>query len=287
MVVNTLTLKAGELPKPLRQVDPPPKQLYWAGVKPESVLAKPRVGVVGSRKATAYGRNATFDLTVQLSRAGVIIVSGLAFGVDSYAHRAALEAGGLTVAVLPRAVSEVYPASHHHLAKQILNSGGVLISEYPPGTDARRENFIARNRLISGLSDVLVITEAARNSGSLHTARFALEQGKTVMAVPGNINSPASEGCNNLIKSGALPVTSVDDIFFALKLKPNTQRVAKFTGGTLQQQKLFELIAGGTSEQEELVSVSQMAPAEVSSNLTSLELGGYIRPAGGGHWTTN
>jgi DNA processing protein len=189
------------------------------------------------------------------------------------------------MAVLPTPLDNIAPASHTQLADQIARGGGALVSEYPSGARIFKQNFIARNRIVAALCDVLIITEAARNSGSLHTARFALEQGKTVMAVPGNINSLASEGCNNLIKSGAVPVTSADDIFFALKLQPAGKKSSKAPSGSPQQQKLFELIAGGTSDQEELVSAAKMPPAEVSSILTSLELGGYIRPAGAGHWT--
>jgi DNA processing protein len=229
----------------------------------------------------------TLKLSGELAKAGVVVISGLAFGIDSFAHRAALEAAGCTLAILPAPLDAIAPASHYYLANQIVNGGGALVSEYKPGAGIYKQNFIARNRIVAALCDVLVITEAARNSGSLHTARFALEQGKTVMAVPGNINSPASEGTNNLIKSGAVPVTSASDIFFALRLKPGVKTAAKPPQSSPQQQKLYELIAGGTSEQEELVNVSQMEPAEFSSALTRLELGGFIRPAGGGHWTVD
>jgi DNA processing protein len=171
------------------------------------------------------------------------------------------------------------------LAKQILDSGGALISEYREEDEILKVNFIARNRIVSGLAEVLLITEAARNSGSLHTARFALEQGKTVMAVPGNINSPASEGCNNLIKSGAIPVTSVDDIFFALGMDTPSAKTAKSVKGTPQQQQIFNLISSGVKDQEDLVVASQLTVPEINSSLTALELQGYVRPLGGGTWT--
>src|SRR5207244_4380589 len=135
-------------------------------------------------------------------------------GVDAVAHQAALDAGGLTIAVLPSPLEEIYPVSHRRLAMQILEKGGALISEFPEGTPAFRGNFIARNRLVSGLSDALLITEAAEKSGSLHTARFALEQGREVLAVPGNITSITSAGTNNLLKAGAAPVTSYEDVMY-------------------------------------------------------------------------
>ena len=284
MNVNTLTLKGREL-SALGSVRPKPSQLFWSGTAPDVILPMPRVAIVGSRKATDYGRSVTRRLASELSRCGVVVISGLAFGIDSCAHRAVLESGGCTVAVLPTPLGNIAPAAHASLAEQILQEGGALVSEYGPGADVYKKNFIARNRIVAALADALVITEAARNSGSLHTARFALEQGKTVMAVPGNINSPASEGCNNLIKSGALPVTESGDIFFALGIRRRTVQADTAFKGTPQQQTIFGLIADGTSQQEELASASRLAPSEVSSALTALELRGYIRPAGAGHWT--
>ena len=285
MKVNILKLKPIDYAEILRGVSPPLRKLYWAGADLGEIIAKPRVAIVGSRKATNYGRTITQDLAGKLARSDVVIISGLAFGVDSYAHKAALEAGGCTIAVLPSSLEEIYPASHYNLADQILKNGGALVSEYPPKTDVRKENFIARNRIVSALADVLVITEAAKNSGSLHTARFALEQGKTVMAVPGNINNPISEGCNNLIKSGAIPVTDVSDIFFALKIKPQASMTAKDFQGSAAEQMVFGLITDGVQDQEALALQSNMSVPEISSTLTILELRGYIRPTGGGSWT--
>lgn len=285
MNVNNLTLKVSDLFDDLRFVSPLPKTLYWSGPSIENIISKPKVAIVGSRKATTYGKTITYDLVSKLSRSGVVIVSGLAFGIDSYAHRAALEAGGITVAILPSPLDNIYPAAHYNLAKQILKNGGALISEYPAGTQVRQYNFIARNRLISSLATVVVIPEAARNSGSLHTARFALEQGKTVMAVPGDINRPMSEGCNNLIKSGAIPVTDAEDIFFALKLKPQTREKPRMIKGSAEQRKIFELISSGISDQDQLAAISQLSAAKTSTALTHLELQGHIRPLGAGHWT--
>jgi DNA processing protein len=227
----------------------------------------------------------TNELATKLSRAGVVVISGLAFGIDSYAHRAALEAGGCTIAVLPTPITKIAPAAHYNLAEEILKNGGALISEYRSADEIHKVNFIVRNRIVSALAEVLVITEAARNSGSLHTARFALEQGKTVMAVPGNITSPTSEGCNNLIKSGAVPVTEVGDIFFALGVKPLAELSKPAFNGTPEQKRVLELIAEGVKQQEELAAVSRLSAGQISSTLTDLELHGYIRPVGAGVWT--
>ncbi len=285
MKVKSLKLSPLDYPSVFKAVSPPAEQLFWAGISIEEVLKRPRVAIVGSRKATAYGRAITFDLAGKLAQAGVAVISGLAFGIDSFAHKAALEAGGCTVAVLPSPLQKIYPASHYQLAQQILDCGGALVSEYVQGIEVRDYNFIARNRIISALADVLVIPEAAKNSGSLHTARFALEQGKTVMAVPGNINSPISEGANNLIKSGAVPVTSVDDIFFTLKIKPGAARPRKIFKGTAEQQMVFDLIARGIHDQEELALKSKLSGPKISSTLTMLEIQGYIKPLGAGMWT--
>src|SRR5581483_6362118 len=217
--VNTLTLTSPGYPSSLQLLTEVPEPLFYKGGIPSDWNGRPKVGVVGSRKITPYGRAVTQKMVGELARTGIVIISGLAYGVDACAHRAALDAGGLAVAVLPTSVNEIYPAAHRDLANQIVHTGGTLISEYPDGTPSYPINFVARNRIIAGLADALLITEAALRSGSLHTARFALEQGKTVMAVPGNITSPISEGCNNLIKSGAIPITDVEDIFFAMKIK--------------------------------------------------------------------
>ncbi|MGH7156628.1 MAG: DNA-processing protein DprA [Candidatus Saccharimonadales bacterium] len=283
MNVNTLKLIDQDFPEILSQIPSPPQQIYWIGKHPKHWLDKPRVAVVGSRKMTAYGKTITDSFVTELARAGVVIVSGLALGIDITAHRAALAAGGETVAVLGSAIDQITPASHANVARQIV-SQGTIISEYPPGVPTQAYNFVIRNRIIAGLAEVVVIPEAALKSGSLHTARFALEQGKTVMAVPGNINGPTSEGCNNLIKSGAVPVTNTSDIFFALKFNPAKQISTHKFVGTAQEQTIFELIEQGIAAQEELATASEMDGSVLSSTLTMLELSGYIRPAGGGNW---
>ena len=281
--VNTLTVTDRAFPDCLRHIPSPPKQLYWSGQPIDSWLAKPRVAIVGSRRSTPYGRSVASKLAVQLSRAGVVIVSGLAFGIDVAAHQAVVESGGVAVAVLATPLNRVSPVSHIHVARRVVERG-TLISEYPAGAPVYAGNFVVRNRIISGLADIVVIPEAVLKSGALHTARFALEQGKTVMAVPGNINSPASEGCNNLIKSGAIPVTSADDIFFELKMNPTKDKASKPFSGSRQETLIIELIKQGVTAQEQLAVAAELDGRQLSSALTMLEISGDIRPAGGGHW---
>ncbi|HLZ14394.1 MAG TPA: DNA-processing protein DprA, partial [Candidatus Saccharimonadales bacterium] len=201
--------------------------------------------IVGSRKLSAYGKAVTTLLATELARSGVVVVSGLAIGVDAIAHRAALDAGGLTIAVLPSSICDIYPASHTGLARQIVAQGGALVSEYPGGSRTYPGNFVARNRIASGLGDALLITEAAEKSGTLHTANFALEQGKPVLAVPGNITSPTSVGTNNLIKTGATPVTSVDDIFHILGMQCAGPDSKRYTSSNPHEQTLLDLLQTG------------------------------------------
>jgi DNA processing protein len=285
MKVNTLTLKSSSYPALLKTIHQPPAQIYYRGADPAGWLGKPKLAVVGSRKMTAYGRSVTEKMVAELAHAGVAIVSGLAYGVDAAAHKAALGAGGLTAAVLGSNIDEIRPTGNQQLAAEILKHGGTIMSEYRGRSLDYRVSFVARNRIVSGLADVLLITEAALKSGSLHTARFALEQGKTVMAVPGSIFSPSSEGCNNLIKSGAIPVTSANDVFFALGIEPETAKVQLRFEGSPREEKIFKLICEGFADQEDLAVAASLDGAQVSSALTTLEIGGYIRPQGGGRWS--
>ena len=284
MLVKKLTLHSPDYPERLKAIPMPPKELYILGSDVNELLKRPSVTVVGSRKVSAYGKTVTSTLTSDLARAGVIIISGLALGVDSISHRAALEAGGPTIAVMPCGLDQIYPAQHHALARQILEQGGALVSEYPPGTPALRHHFVARNRIASGLSDAVLITEAAGKSGTLHTAEFAIEQGREVLAVPGNITSPTSVGTNNLIKSGATPVTGVDDILHALGLESGQGRAAP-TSDDPDEQALLNLLVAGIQNGAELLEVSQLEVSRFNQTLTMLEIRGLIRPLGNNHWS--
>lgn len=202
----------------LSQLAQPVRELFYAGYLLE-LLERPCVAIVGSRKVTDYGVAITTQLTKELVDAGIVIISGLALGVDSIAHQAALDAGGQTIAILPAGLDQIYPSRHQRLAEDIVRSGGALVSEYPVGQGRpQKYQFIARNRIIAALSQGVLITEAAARSGSLHTANFALEQGIEVFAVPGNILSETSGGTNDLIKTGATPVTNVQDILEGIGL---------------------------------------------------------------------
>jgi DNA processing protein len=246
----------------------------------------PRLAVVGSRKVTPYGRSVTTDLIQAVARLGVVIISGLALGVDAIAHQAALDAGGRTLAVLPCGLDAPYPVRHRPLARNILTQGGALVSEYSNGTPPLQFRFLERNRLVSGLADALLITEATIKSGTLHTANFALEQGKTVMAIPGNITSQLSQGTNSLIRTGAVPITSAEDILQALNLSsPVLQK--EVLPANAAEAAILDLIRTGTSEGSALQTASRLDAALFGQTLTMLEITGKIRPLGAGHWTIN
>jgi DNA processing protein len=285
MKVKELTLKSSDYPQKLRHIATPPSRLFIQGENVKELLAKPSITVVGSRKLSAYGKTVTSQLVSELAKAGLVIISGLALGVDSLAHKSALEAGGLTIAVLPSGLDRIYPASHYGLARQILQQGGALITEYPPGEKVYKDHFIARNRIASGLGDALLITEAAEKSGTLHTANFALEQGRPVLAVPGNITSPTSAGTNNLIKVGATPVTSADDIFQALGIEQATAEKRAPTSSNPNEQVLLDLLFSGLSDGDQLLEQSTLELRIFNQTLSMLEIRGQIRPLGNNQWS--
>lgn len=285
MKIHKITLSTSDVPEKLRNIPSPPKQLFAMGNNVNELLEKPCITIIGSRKVSAYGREVTLGLAGELAKAGVVIISGLALGVDSLAHKAALDAGGLTIAVLPTGLDKIYPATHRDLARQILQQGGALVTEYPEGTNVYKTNFIARNRIASGLGDALLITEAAEKSGTLHTANFALEQGRPVLAVPGNITSPTSAGTNNLIKTGATPVTSVQDVFYALGIEQTAQQKEPPKSSDPNEQILIDLLFADVNDGTELLEQSGLELRVFNQTLTMLEIRGRIRPLGNNRWS--
>ena len=219
MDVRTLTPGEEYYPGQLFTIEQPVYKLFVIGNT--QILRYRSLAVVGSRAVTPYGREVTTRMVAEAVWSSIPIVSGLALGVDSVAHRAALDAGGMTIAVLPGGIERIYPAAHQKLAEEIVRKGGALISEYSGTMKPHKYHFIARNRIIAGLSHATLITEAAEKSGSLHTAQFALDQGKEVLAVPGSIFSPNSVGTHHLIEQGAQLVQSSEQILnlFALPKK--------------------------------------------------------------------
>jgi DNA processing protein len=190
----------------------------------------------------------------------------------------------MTLAVLPSGLDRIYPRSHTGLARRIIEAKGLLVSEYAAGSEPRREHFIARNRIIAALAEGVLITEAAVASGSLHTARFALELGIPVLAVPGPITSPTSEGTNNLIKAGAVPVTSVADIFSALMWRDTAETADEIRANSEEERVVIELLRAGVSDGHELLQRSGLEAARFHQSLTMLEITGRISALGNNHW---
>lgn len=260
-----------------------PKKLYYIGTLPATRV--PTVAIVGTRKPTKYGHEVTHRLAYELASRGIVIVSGMALGVDAIAHRAALEAHGTTIAVQANGLDRLYPASNRQLGEAIIKQGGAVISEYEPGVAARDFQFLARNRIVSGLSDAVIITEASARSGTLNTARHALEQGKEVFVVPGNITSPLSAGCNALLRQGATPVTRVEDIIEIIAPHLLTPQAQLALGDTPLQSQIIELLQSGLRDGDQIHAATTATASEFSTELTMLELQGIIRSLGANQWT--
>ena len=212
MEIKEIEISSNEYPQQLKNIYDPPLKLYALGNV--HILKQLSIAIVGSRRATEYGRKIAFQFANDLTKKGINIISGLAIGIDTYAHLGTLypKAIGKTIAVLGSGLNEIYPKSNIELAKKILESGGCIVTEYPLGIKPQKTHFPQRNRIISGLSKGVLVVEAGEKSGALITADFALEQGKEVFAVPGNILNYTSIGTNNLIKQGAKLVTTYEEI---------------------------------------------------------------------------
>jgi DNA processing protein len=248
-------------------------------------LSAPAVAIVGSRAASTYAVDVGERLGADLAVRGVVVVSGLARGVDAAAHRGALAAGGRTVAVLGSGVDVIYPAEHLDLARDIVGAGA-LVSELAPGTPPRPGHFPSRNRIISGLSLAVVVVEASEKSGSLITARYGLEQGREVMAVPGNVLSGRSRGGHALLKDGAKVVEGVDDILDELGHWPSVPNLSE-TGGSLKDRTdpVTRVMAEGESyELDALIDLTGVAAPRLLPRLLQLELDGRIRRVSGGRF---
>lgn len=280
--IHILTRIDEEFPQSLLEISDPPIALFVKGKLPDQ--SKTWIGVVGTRKVTGYGRQITEMITKGLSSSGCVIVSGMARGVDGIAHRIALEMGTPTVAVLGCGVDIIYPPEHADLYGKIISSGNAILSEVAPGHTVLKGLFPARNRIISGLSRGVVVTEGAEDSGSLITARLAAEQGRDVFAVPGPITSYLSAGPTSLIKNGAKMVTNVTDILDELGVVARTNGNGQVKGETPEQQKIIDLLASGEVHFDVIARNSGMDAAELGTTLSLMELSGIIRNLGNGKY---
>jgi len=259
-------------PALLAELYDPPRRLHLRG-GPAAILDRPSVAIVGARSCSPYGAQVARDLARELAAAGLVVVSGLARGIDGEAHRGALAAGGLTVAVLGCGIDRDYPRAHAELARRIAASG-LVVSEYPAGVEPSPWRFPARNRIIAGLAQATVVVEARERSGALITADFALELGREVFAVPGEITSGLSGGTNDLIRQGATPLLGAEDVLEALGIErcppPAPETLSPGAGAVLA------VLADGAAALDELSRATGLASPEVAVALTDLELAGLV-----------
>jgi DNA processing protein len=289
--IKMITVDDSNYPKLLKEIPNPPYTLYIKSAESGSALGGTfnfneslMISIVGSRKFTQYGKQAAEKLAHDLSKAGLTIVSGLALGIDSFAHRAALEAGGKTVAVLGSSLEDdmIGPRNNFELSREIIESGA-LVSDYPLGTTSLPGNFPARNRLMAGMTLGTLVVEAAEDSGSLITASLALEFNREVFAVPGSIYSPQSEGTNKLIKSGAKIVTGIRDILEELKIEERAEieKVKKIIPANPEEEKVLKVLSPDPLHIDTIAKMAKLEPSAVSSTLAIMEMKGMVRNIGG------
>lgn len=280
--VQALTIDDKRYPERLKEIYDPPAVLYWRGhLSGESEL---ELAVVGARKYTPYGKQAVLELVPELARNNLAIVSGLALGIDALAHETTLEAGGRTVAVLGSGLDRqnIYPSTNRYLADKIVSSGGLIVSEFPIGTPPLKHNFPQRNRIISGLSVGTLVIEAGEKSGSLITAKCALEQNREVFAVPGSIFSPLSAGTNFLIKRGATPVTAAADILLALDLSQVTAYIDKqIEISSPEEGHVLSFLNQEPRHIDEIARLSGLEIRRLNGLLMMMEMKGLARNLGG------
>jgi DNA processing protein len=281
--IEVLTWEDEGYPKRLMEIDQPPPVLYVRGdLLPQDEFS---VAIVGTRRVTAYGRQVAENVAGFLARNGLTVISGMARGVDAVAHKAALDAGGRTLAVLGNGVDRIYPPEHRKLAEMIMQNGA-LISDYPLGTPPDSLNFPARNRIISGLAQAVVIVEAGDRSGALITASFAADQGRDVFAVPGNVNAPQSVGTNRLIQQGAHPLVNPQEILETLNLTlVNQHQEARVVlPADVNEAQLLRVITQEPVHIDEICNQTAMPIETITATLAMMELKGMVRQVGGMHY---
>lgn len=284
MEIFQINLSDYDYLRDLPHIPDPPKKLFIRGKLPAKRVKT--VAIVGTRKPSAYGREIATKIASECAKNSIVVISGLALGIDSIAHRAAIDSGGKTIAVLANGVDKIYPRSHEDLGQKILQTNGAILSEYPNNIPARPWQFLARNRIVSGLADAVVIIEAASRSGTLSTANHALDQGKEIFAVPGNITSPLSAGCNQLIKNGANPLTSVEDLLDFLIPDRFEKQTQLFKGDTREENVILEFLSkNGTTSSDAIIKQTKLSASEFNQAITMLELKGLALNNGGEKWS--
>lgn len=287
--IRAITSSESEYPNRLRGIQDAPYLLYARGNYNLEQMCEISVAVVGTRKMTTYGRDMTEKFVVGLVDNSVAIVSGLALGIDSIAHKTAIDNNGTTVAVLGNGLDTIYPPRNRQLGEEILKRGGAIISEYPLGFPAMPQNFPFRNRIVSGVSLGVLVIEGSEKSGTLLTASSAANQGREVFAVPGSVNSPMSWVPHHLIRNGAKLVESVDDILNELEVhtKSRKQKAKLALPQTEEEQKIWEILAREGLNIDGLVRISGLSIGMILATLTRMELKGMVKNVGGVYRISN
>ena len=280
--IKTISIEDEGYPKQLKKIKNAPKILYYKGNL--SAANKPCIGIVGARRCSVYGKQIAMDFASNLSNAGIVVVSGLAPGIDSFSHQSVVEKGKETIAVLGTGIDEksIYPQSNLQLSRKIIENNGCLISEYPNGTLGTKFTFPNRNRIISGLSEGILVVEAKQKSGTFITADWARKQGRKIFAIPGSIFTQNSQGCHSLIKQGAKLAENAQDILKEFnKQTLNLNFEKQIFGDTEQENLILRALEQGPLHIDEIAKRAKLAPPETNSVIVVLEMKDIIRNLGG------
>jgi len=271
--INRVSLGEAGYPTLLKEVPNPPKEIFYLGnFLDKSLVKPPKIAIVGTRKATAYGRAVAKEMAQKFVKKGIVVVSGLAMGIDTAAHEGALLGGGKTIAVLACGLDLIYPRQNENLAKMIIETGGAIISEYPAGTLAMKHQFLERNRIVSGLSIATIVVEAPNESGALVTARLAAEQGREVFVVPGPMNHSNYLGSHKLVRDGACLMSSIEDVFEDLGFDFETEK-SKIQNDLVGEEKIiFEMVkqAGLSVGIDKIIEITKLEPQKVNQIIALL-----------------
>ena len=288
MKINKISPQENKYLQILENIAVMPKMLYYYGSWPKERVKT--VAIVGARRSTKYGEEIAYKLAKELGKRGIIVISGLAYGIDSIAARGALDGGGKTIAILGTEIGNIYPKQHIKLAEKIVEHGGVVASEYKVGDKLDPKwSFFERNRIISGLADAVVVVEAAEKSGSLNTASHAIAQGKDLFAVPADLTRVMSAGCNRLIQKGANVYLGVEEFLDYLVPKKKSKKAREeqisLFGDTEEEKQILKLIAEGVRDGDEIMEKLDMPVQIYNQTVTMLEIKGAITSLGANHWT--
>ena len=288
MKINKISPQENKYLQILENIAVMPKMLYYYGSWPKERVKT--VAIVGARRSTKYGEEIAYKLAKELGKRGIIVISGLAYGIDSLAARGALDGGGKTIAILGTEIGNIYPKQHIKLAEKIVEHGGVVASEYKGGDKLDPKwSFLERNRIISGLADAVVVVEAAEKSGSLNTASHAIALGKDLFAVPADLTRVMSAGCNRLIQKGANVYLGVEEFLDYLVPKKKSKKAREeqisLFGDTEEEKQILKLIAEGVRDGDEIMEKLDMPVQIYNQTVTMLEIKGAITSLGANHWT--